>query len=95
LINYGAEDIIPLAAGEITLSVQPATSVDKLRALNTMAPPYIISKNCTELIHYGEGLPSTDFDGIWRWRVRKPEGKRPFGRPGRRWKIVLEWILRK
>jgi hypothetical protein len=25
--------------------------------------------------------------------VRKPEGKRPYGRPRRRWKI-LEWILR-
>jgi hypothetical protein len=29
--------------------------------------------------------------------VGEPEGKRPLGRPRRRWKdnIVLEWILRK
>jgi hypothetical protein len=26
---------------------------------------------------------------------RKPEGKRPLGRPRHRWKIILEWILGK
>jgi hypothetical protein len=25
--------------------------------------------------------------------VLKPEGKRPLGRPRRRWKIIFEWIL--
>ena len=25
----------------------------------------------------------------------KPEGKRPLGRPRRRWDIILRWILRK
>jgi hypothetical protein len=27
--------------------------------------------------------------------VRKPEVNRPLGRSGRRWKIIVEWILRK
>jgi hypothetical protein len=27
--------------------------------------------------------------------VWKPEGYRPFGRPKRRWEIILEWILGK
>jgi len=27
--------------------------------------------------------------------VGKPEGKRPLGRPKRRWGLVLEWILGK
>jgi len=27
--------------------------------------------------------------------VRKPEGKRPFGRPRRDGKIILGWIIRK
>ena len=26
---------------------------------------------------------------------RKPEGKRPLGRPRRRWGIILRWIFRK
>jgi hypothetical protein len=25
----------------------------------------------------------------------KPEGKRPFGGPGLRWKVVLKWTLQK
>ena len=25
----------------------------------------------------------------------KPEGKRPLGRPRRRWRIILRWIFRK
>jgi hypothetical protein len=25
--------------------------------------------------------------------VGKPEGKRPLGRPRRRWRIILRWIL--
>jgi hypothetical protein len=25
--------------------------------------------------------------------VGKPEGKRPLGRPGRRWVILVKWIL--
>jgi hypothetical protein len=27
--------------------------------------------------------------------VGKPEGKRPLGRPRRRWEIILGWILEK
>jgi hypothetical protein len=27
--------------------------------------------------------------------VEKPEGKRPLGRPRRRWRIILKWILEK
>jgi len=27
--------------------------------------------------------------------VGKPEGKRPCGRPTRRWRIILRWIFRK
>jgi hypothetical protein len=27
--------------------------------------------------------------------VGKPEGKRPLGRPRRRWGIILEWIFKK
>jgi len=27
--------------------------------------------------------------------VGKPEGKRPLGRPRRRWRIILRWIFRK
>jgi hypothetical protein len=27
--------------------------------------------------------------------VGKPEGKRPFGRPRRRWKKILKWVFRK
>jgi hypothetical protein len=27
--------------------------------------------------------------------VAKPEGKRPFGKPRHRLRIILEWILRK
>jgi hypothetical protein len=26
--------------------------------------------------------------------VQEPEGKRPLGTPKRRWRIILEWILR-
>jgi len=33
--------------------------------------------------------------GIYRVLVRKPEGKRPVGRPRRRWGIMLRWISRK
>jgi hypothetical protein len=29
----------------------------------------------------------------YRILVGKPEGKRPLGRPRRRWEIILEWIL--
>jgi hypothetical protein len=29
----------------------------------------------------------------YRILVGKPEGKRPLGRPGRRWGIILGWIL--
>ena len=32
---------------------------------------------------------------IYRVLVGKPEGKRPLGRPGRRWdKMILRWIFR-
>ena len=33
--------------------------------------------------------------GLYRVLVRKPEGKRPFGRPKRRLEIILRWIFRK
>jgi len=33
--------------------------------------------------------------GVYRVFVGKPEGKRPFWRPRRRWKIIFKWILRK
>jgi hypothetical protein len=33
--------------------------------------------------------------GVYRVLVGKPEGKRPLGRPRRRWEIILRWIFRK
>jgi len=33
--------------------------------------------------------------GVHRLLVGKPEGKRPLGRPRRRWGIILRWIFRK
>jgi hypothetical protein len=33
--------------------------------------------------------------GVYRVLVEIPEGKRPLGRPRRRWGIILRWILRK
>jgi len=33
--------------------------------------------------------------GVHRFLVGKPEGKRPLGRPRRRWGIILRWIFRK
>jgi hypothetical protein len=33
--------------------------------------------------------------GVHRVLVGKPEGKRPLGRPRRRWAIILRWIFRK
>jgi len=27
---------------------------------------------------------------VWR-----PDGKRPFGRPGNRWGIILKWVFKK
>jgi len=33
--------------------------------------------------------------GVYRVVVGKPEGKRPLGRPRRRWGIILSWIFRK
>jgi hypothetical protein len=30
---------------------------------------------------------------VYRVLVGKPEGKRPFERPRRRWRMGLEWIL--
>ena len=33
--------------------------------------------------------------GVHRVLVGKPEGKRPLGRPRRRWGIILRWIFRK
>ena len=32
--------------------------------------------------------------GVHRVLVGKPEGKRPLGRPRRRWEIILRWIFR-
>ena len=31
--------------------------------------------------------------GAYRILVGKPEGRRPLGRPRRRWRIILKWIL--
>jgi len=31
--------------------------------------------------------------GAYRFLVRRPEGKRTLGRPKRRWRIILKWIL--
>jgi len=33
--------------------------------------------------------------GVYRVLVGKPEGRRTFGRPRRRWGIKLRWIFRK
>ena len=33
--------------------------------------------------------------GVHRVLVGRPEGKRPLGRPRRRWGIILRWIFRK
>ena len=33
--------------------------------------------------------------GVYRDLVGKPEGKRPLGRPRRRWRTLLGWMLRK
>jgi hypothetical protein len=33
--------------------------------------------------------------GVYRVLVGKPEGKRPLGRPGVDWRIILTWIFRK
>ena len=33
--------------------------------------------------------------GVYRVLVGRPEGKRPLGRPRRRWGIILKLILRK
>jgi hypothetical protein len=33
--------------------------------------------------------------GVYRVLVGKPEGKRPLGRPRRRWGTILRWIFRK
>ena len=32
--------------------------------------------------------------GVYRGLVGKPEGKRPLGRPRRRWGIILRWICK-
>ena len=33
--------------------------------------------------------------GVHRVLVGKPEGKRPLGRPRRRWEMIFRWIFRK
>jgi hypothetical protein len=33
--------------------------------------------------------------GVYRVLVRKPERKRPLGRPRRRWEDNIKWIFRK
>jgi len=33
--------------------------------------------------------------GVYRFLGRKPEGKRPLGRPSRKWRIIIRSILRK
>jgi hypothetical protein len=37
----------------------------------------------------GEGIV------VHRILVGRPEGRRPLGRPRRRWRIILRWIFRK
>jgi hypothetical protein len=32
---------------------------------------------------------------VYRVVVENPEGKRPLGRPKRRWGIILRWIFKK
>jgi hypothetical protein len=32
--------------------------------------------------------------GVYRVYVGKPKGKIPFGRPRRRWEIILRWIFK-
>ena len=41
------------------------------------------------VVRMGEG------SGVHRVLVGKSEGKRPLGRPRRRWGIILRWIFRK
>jgi hypothetical protein len=36
-----------------------------------------------------------DMGNAYKVLVRKPEGRRPLGRPRRRWEIILKWILGK
>jgi hypothetical protein len=36
-----------------------------------------------------------DWKGVYRFLVRKSEGKRPLVRPRSRWWIILRWIYRK
>jgi hypothetical protein len=38
---------------------------------------------------YGEGR------GVYKVLVGKPEGKRPLGRPRRRWDVILRWMFKK
>ena len=33
--------------------------------------------------------------GVHKVLVGKPDGKRPLGRPKRRWEVILRWIFRK
>jgi len=33
--------------------------------------------------------------GVYNVLVVKSEGKRPLGRPRRRWRVILRWIFRK
>jgi len=33
--------------------------------------------------------------GVYRILMGKPEGKRPLGRPRRRWEMIFRWIFRK
>jgi len=40
-------------------------------------------------------VPMGEGRGVHRVLVGKPAGKRPLGRPRRRWRIILSWIFRK
>jgi hypothetical protein len=33
--------------------------------------------------------------GAYKILVGRPEGRKPLGRPRRRWEIILKWILKK
>jgi hypothetical protein len=41
----------------------------------------------------GHVAPMQEKRNVYRLLVGNPEGKRPLGRPRRRWKIILRWIL--
>jgi hypothetical protein len=43
----------------------------------------------------GVSIADAEERGVYRVLVVNPEGKRPLGRPRRRWEVILRWIFRK